>query len=176
MKKKQKNMKINQSINIIESITLLLLIAISFIIYNGSFLLPTIVKALIIGLSLILIAVIISIELFCLMLESNKYRIYSIIYYISVLAILLVINNFIPFFAIISALVLNVIKNLYRIKNISTIYEYDKFAAYCKIYGIKTRKPRATKKTTTTKKVSTVAVKEKTKAKAPAKNTSKSYA
>ena len=174
MKKRKLNNKINQSINIVESILLLLLITIGLVLYNTSLNLPSIVQTIIIGFSILLIASIISIEMFCLMIENNKNRIYSILYYVGTAAILLIINDFIPFFAIISLLVLNITKNIYRIKNIDTIYEYDKFAAYCKIYNIKTSKARGRKKSTSTKKATAVAVKNTVKE--PAKKTSKSYA
>jgi len=172
MKKRRKNMKINNTINIVESFALIILLTISLFAYSNIIVIPTIVKTIITVLSFILIGMILSIELFCLMIESNKYRIISIVYYVVDVILLLSLNLLLPFFSLITVLILNIVKNVYRIKNISLIYEYDKFAAYCKIYNIKTRRPRKTSTSkvtkTTTKKVSS---------KVPTnKKTSKSYA
>ena len=171
--KKKKNKKINLITNIIESSALFLLITISLIVYSNLFTITPILKVIVPILCVLLIDAIILLEIFFLSIENNKYRIINISYYVVALILLLLLNNFIPFYAIISLLVLNAIKNAFRITNITKIYEYAKFAEYCKIYGIKTRKPRAKKadKVTVTKT-------KKTTVKTPAKRTrtSKSYA
>lgn len=171
MKKRAKNNKINQSINIIESTALLLLITIILFRASNLFVMPTIVYAIVKLITLLLIATIITIELFCFLIESKRFRMITIGYYMISFSLLLLLNLALPLFSILSLLGCNIAKNIFRIKNISLIYSYDNFAAICKIYNIKTRKPYKRK---STKKATTVAIKSKTKT--STKKTSKSYA
>ena len=122
--KKKKNKKINLITNIIESSALFLLITISLIVYSNLFTITPILKVIVPILCVLLIDAIILLEIFFLSIENNKYRIINISYYVVALILLLLLNNFIPFYAIISLLVLNAIKNAFRITNITKIYEY----------------------------------------------------
>lgn len=171
MKKRQKNNKINQVLNIVESIAVLSLITILLFSSTKIIILPTIVNAIIKVVSLLLIATIITIELFFFLLEHKRFKLFTLLYYAGALIILLVINLVLPLFSIISLLACNIAKNVYRMLNIGKIYSYDHFAAICKIYNIKTRKPYTRK---STKKATAVAIKSKTKS--STKKTSKSYA
>ena len=171
MKKRQKNNKINQSINLIESIALLLLVTILLFSSAKLIILPTIVNAIIKLVVLLSIATIITIELFCFLLEKKRYKLFSILYYVVSLSLLLIINLILPLFSIVSLIVCNIIKNIYRVNHINEIYSYENFAAICKIYGIKTSRARGRRPSA--KKTKAVAIKSKNKS---TKKTSKSYA
>ena len=169
------NKKLNLWLNISESILVGLLLIIGSIFYLTEAHFNLFGNILTIIGSMLLVASVVSIELFLLYLSSNKYKLILLGYYLLAAILVMVSNAIIPFFGIILLLVFSIGKNIYRIKNIDTIYVKEQLYDLCDMFNIKIKKER--KKRTaiskTKKTVKTTATKKRT---VPAKKTTKSYA
>ena len=126
---------------------------------------------------MILVAMIISIEVFLLYLCDKKYKLITIGYYLGEAILLLILNSIIPFYSVMIILCLNMFKNVYRIQKLETIYDKEILYELCDWFNIKIKKTRKKRTATVTKKKNTVkTTAKKAPAKRTAKKASKSYA
>ena len=99
-------------------------------------------------------------EMLLFLLLQNKYKVYYILYLLSIILITIKINTIIPFIYTISFVLFKLIVDITRIVLVNKIYINRRFTTYCRRYGIKINDWKKTykKKKTTSKKKNTVGV------------------
>lgn len=170
------NKKLNLSLNIIESVLVVLTVIIGGYFYLTEAHYNLLANSFIALGCMIIVALIVSIELFLLYLLSNKYKLISLGYYLGIALLVMISNIYVPFFGLILLIIANIIKNYYRIQNREMVYSKEQLYELCDLFNIKIkkeRKKRTTVSKTTKKTVKTTATKKQT---VPAKKATKSYA
>ena len=86
--------------------------------------------------------IVVSIELFFLHLETIKYKLISIGYFIAELVAIMFMNAAIPFAGLLVLTLFSIMKNIYRVSNVELIYKRLGYYELCKKFGIKVNRPR----------------------------------
>ena len=176
------NKKFNLSLNIIESVLVMVLITISSVIYLNNFTTNLLNRSLITSGMLLLSALIISIELLLLYLETNKFRLITLLYYFACIILMFLSNSIVPFFGISIVMFLNIAKNVLRVNKREMIYDKETLYELCDWFNIKIKKEKkkrvAVKKTvkTTNKTKAVKTTTTKTKRTPARKEAEKSFA
>ncbi len=178
------NKKMHINLQIISFISILILILCAISAFSIASLQDvSYLKTIIFFFGIVFNVLLVSSELFLFSLLKLKYRLISIGYWIIELIFLVWINSKIPFSGLFILVLFHMIKSGYMIYSFNTIYLFDRFYEYCKIFHIKVKKPRkvSSKKTTAVSKVSkskskVVDEKKKVTGTRTAKKTTKSYA
>lgn len=153
------NKKLNNILNGVEILAFLIIVTCFTM---GVIILPElknkeILRAIILIIGNLSAITMISIEIALFLISYRKCKIMYILYMLADLALVIMINNVIPFAGVIVFCAFNIIKGLYRSFNLEKIYEPNKFEKYLKIYNIELK----SKKKNTRKKSSEIAKKAK---------------
>lgn len=153
------NKKLNNILNGVEILAFLIIVTCFTM---GVIILPElknkeILRAIILIIGNLSAITMISIEIALFLIGYRKCKIMYILYMLADLALVIMINNVIPFAGVIVFCAFNIIKGLYRSFNLEKIYEPNKFEKYLKIYSIELK----SKKKNTRKKSSEIAKKAK---------------
>lgn len=100
------------------------------------------IKPLFVMIGSIVELVVISIELLLFHLETKKYKLFTIVFYILDLLTLMFMNAHLPFSGLLVIMIFCIVKNAFRIIKVEEIYQPLGYYELCKKYGIKVKKPR----------------------------------
>jgi len=90
---------------------------------------------------------VVSIELFFFHLETLPYKFITSAFYITELVVIMIMNMIIPFSGLLVLTTFSIIKNVYRVSHVSTMYPLLAYYELCKKFGIKVKRPRKARAT-----------------------------
>ena len=169
------NKKLNLWLNVSESILVGLMVIIGSYFYITESHFNVLANSFVVLGSMILVATLVSIELFLFYLLSKKYKIITIGYYFAIALIIALSNIVVPFFGIVLLIASNIAKNYYRIEKMDLVYEKEQLYEVCDLFGIKIKKEKK-KRTAISKAKKTVKTTVTKKQTVPTKKVTKSYA
>ena len=149
------NKAIHKNVNIVETLCVLVGITcmfLAFLLRIGEYM--NIVKPILFTIGIMAEVVVVGVELILFHLETLPYKFAFVGFYVLELVLTMLVNTTIPFSGLIVLTTFSIMKNLFRIWKVDTIYKFYGYYELCKKFGIKVKKPRkarasATKKATT---------------------------